>query len=67
MRDLCRLAAARHGLHTLTAAVSRDNPASAKVLAKAGFIPASAADPAHLGGRAGTWYQRGLAAVEPKR
>jgi ribosomal-protein-alanine N-acetyltransferase len=67
VRDLCRLAVTRHGLHTLTAAVAGDNPASAKVLATAGFSPAGAADPAHLGGRAGTRYRRGLAAVEPKR
>jgi len=31
------------------------------VLAKAGFVPAGPADPADLGGKAGTWYQRTLA------
>jgi [ribosomal protein S5]-alanine N-acetyltransferase len=62
VRELCRLAAARHGLRTLRAATSRDNTASQKVLAKAGFVPAGPADPAHLGGKQGTWYQRDLAA-----
>ena len=61
VRELCRLAADRHGLRTLRAATSRDNTASQKVLAKAGFVPVGAADPAHLGGKEGTWYQRDLA------
>ncbi|MDQ2812167.1 MAG: GNAT family N-acetyltransferase, partial [Actinomycetota bacterium] len=58
----CRLAAARHGLGTLRAAASHENAASRKVLVKAGFVPAGPADPADLGGKRGTWYQRGLAA-----
>jgi len=58
--ELCRLAAARHGLRTLRAATSRDNAASQKVLAKAGFVPVGPADPADLGGKPGTWYQRDL-------
>jgi ribosomal-protein-alanine N-acetyltransferase len=62
VRELCRLAAARHGLRTLRAATSRDNTASQKVLTKAGFTPVAPADPAHLGGKQGTWYQRDLAA-----
>ena len=62
VRELCRLAAARHGLRTLRAATARENAASQKVLAKAGFIPAGPADPADLGGEPGTWYQRDLAA-----
>lgn len=62
VRELCQLAAARHGLRTLRAATSRENAASRKVLAKAGFIPAGPADPADLGGKPGTWYQRDLAA-----
>src|SRR6202000_3282216 len=37
VQELCRLAAERHGLHTLRAATSRQNVASQKVLAKAGF------------------------------
>jgi [ribosomal protein S5]-alanine N-acetyltransferase len=62
VRELCQLAADRHGLRTLKAATARENAASQKVLAKAGFAPAGPADPAQLGGKAGTWYQRDLAA-----
>ena len=65
VRELCRLAAARHGLRTLRAATARENAASQKVLAKAGFVPAGPADPADLGGKPGTWYQRDLAAGGP--
>ena len=61
VRELCRLAA-RHGLRTLRAATARENAASQKVLTKAGFVPAGPADPADLGGKPGTWYQRDLAA-----
>jgi [ribosomal protein S5]-alanine N-acetyltransferase len=61
VQELCRLAAERHGLRTLRAATSRDNVASQQVLAKAGFVPAGPADPAHLGGKPGTWYQHDLA------
>jgi ribosomal-protein-alanine N-acetyltransferase len=60
--ELCQLAAARHGLRTLRAAVSLQNAASQRVLAKAGFGPVGPADPAHLGGKQGTWYQRDLTA-----
>jgi RimJ/RimL family protein N-acetyltransferase len=62
VRDLCQLAAARHGLRTLKAATSRENAASRKVLAKAGFVAVGPAGPADLGGKSGTWYQRNLAA-----
>ena len=62
VRELCRLAAAQHGLRTLRAATARTNAASQKVLAKAGFVPAGPADPADLGGKPGTWYQRDLTA-----
>jgi [ribosomal protein S5]-alanine N-acetyltransferase len=62
VRELCRIAAARHGLRTLRAATSHGNAASQKVLAKAGFVPVGPADPASLGGKSGTWYQRDLAA-----
>ena len=61
VRELCRLAVARHGLRTLRAATSHANVASQKVLTKAGFVPAGPAGPADLGGKAGTWYQRNLA------
>ncbi|GLY79231.1 GNAT family N-acetyltransferase [Actinoallomurus iriomotensis] len=61
VRELCRLAAVRYGLRTLRAATSHGNAASQKVLAKAGFVPIGPADPADLGGKPGTWYQRDLA------
>ncbi|KND43092.1 MULTISPECIES: GNAT family N-acetyltransferase [Streptomyces] len=60
VRELCLLAASRHGLHTLRAAASHDNAASQRVLAKAGFTSAGPADPAHLGGKQGTWHERKL-------
>jgi ribosomal-protein-alanine N-acetyltransferase len=60
VRELCRLAAARHGLRTLRAATAHQNAASRKVLTKAGFVPVGPADPAHLGGKPGTWYRRDL-------
>ncbi len=62
VREVCRLAAARHGLRTLRAATTRENAASQKVLTKAGFVPVGPADPADLGGKPGTWYRRDLAA-----
>jgi ribosomal-protein-alanine N-acetyltransferase len=60
VRELCRLAAAQHGLRTLRAATARQNVASQKVLTKAGFVAVGPASPAHLGGKPGTWYQRDL-------
>ena len=60
VRELCRIAATRHGLRTLRAATSHDNAASQRVLAKAGFVPVGLATPADLGGKSGTWYQRDL-------
>ena len=60
VRELGRLAAAQHGLRTLRAATAHQNAASQKVLTKAGFVPVGPADPAHLGGKPGTWYQRDL-------
>jgi ribosomal-protein-alanine N-acetyltransferase len=60
VRELCRIAAVRHGLRTLRAATSHENAASRKVLAKAGFAPVGPAAPADLGGKSGTWYQRDL-------
>jgi [ribosomal protein S5]-alanine N-acetyltransferase len=61
--ELVHLAATRYGLHTLRAATSHANPASAKVLAKAGFVPTGPAGPDDLGGGQGTWYQLDLAAI----
>ncbi|EWM18877.1 GNAT family N-acetyltransferase [Kutzneria sp. 744] len=60
VRELCRIAATRHGLRTLRAATSHGNTASQKVLSKAGFVPAGPAAPADLGGKSGSWYQRDL-------
>jgi ribosomal-protein-alanine N-acetyltransferase len=60
VRELCRLAADRHGLRTLRAAVAHHNAASRKVLIKAGFVPVGPAEPEHLSGAPGTWYVRDL-------
>ena len=60
VRQLCRLAAAQHGVHRLRAATAHQNAASQKVLTKAGFVAVGPADPTHLGGKPGTWYQRDL-------
>jgi ribosomal-protein-alanine N-acetyltransferase len=60
VRELCRLAAEWHGLRTLRAAAAHENAASQKVLTNAGFVPVGPAEPADLGGKSGTWYQRDL-------
>ncbi|MGW2716231.1 GNAT family N-acetyltransferase [Streptomyces sp. NPDC001492] len=60
VQELCRLAADRYGLRTLRAATAHRNVASQKVLTKAGFVPVGPADPAHVGGKPGTWYRRDL-------
>lgn len=57
VRNLCQLAATRHGLRTLRAATARENAASQKVLTKSGFVPVGPADPADVGGKPGTWYE----------
>ena len=62
VQELSRLAATQHGVHTLRAATSHENAASQRVLAKAGFVPVGPADPADIGGKSGTWYQRDLTA-----
>ena len=59
VQEVCRLAAAQYGLHTMRAAVTHGNVASQKVLAKAGFVPAGPANP---GGKPGTWYERDVTA-----
>ncbi|BCJ47867.1 hypothetical protein GCM10010168_22260 [Actinoplanes ianthinogenes] len=61
VRELCDLAATRHGLRMLRAATSRQNVASQRVLTKASFVPVGPADPAQLGGKRGTWFERHLA------
>ena len=58
VRELSQLAAARYGLRRLRARTTRDNVASQKVLAKAGFVPVG---PADIGGKTATWYERDLA------
>jgi ribosomal-protein-alanine N-acetyltransferase len=60
VRELCRVAAERHGLRTLRAATSLANVASQKVLTNAGFVPDGPADPADVGGKPGTWYRLDL-------
>ena len=60
VQELCRLAAAKYGLRRLRAATARQNVASRRVLAKAGFVAVGPADPADLSGKPGTWYQRAL-------
>jgi ribosomal-protein-alanine N-acetyltransferase len=61
-RDLCGLAATRHGLRALMAATSCENIASQKVLTKIGFVPIGPADPTDIGGKQGTLYRRELTA-----
>ena len=58
VHDLCSLAASRHEVRTLRAATSCGNVASQRVLLHAGFLPVGPADPADIGGKQGTWYQR---------
>ncbi|MFF4492045.1 GNAT family N-acetyltransferase [Streptomyces sp. NPDC001544] len=60
VRELCGLAAERHGLRTLRAATALENAASRRVLTKSGFVPVGPAGPADLGGKSGTWFQRDL-------
>ena len=61
VRELCEIASSL-GLRTLTAATSHGNVASQKVLIKAGFERAGAADPSELGGKQGARYRRDLGA-----
>jgi [ribosomal protein S5]-alanine N-acetyltransferase len=65
VRDLCRIAATRHGVRRLRAATSHANAASQRVLLNAGFTEAGPADPSDLGGKQGTWYQRDIVHVSP--
>ncbi|WKX71146.1 GNAT family N-acetyltransferase [Streptomyces sp. XD-27] len=59
VREMCRLAAASYGLSALTAATTRDNPASMAVLARTGF---TAVGDIRLDGRPGVRYERRLVA-----
>lgn len=65
VRELCELAVTRHELRLLRAATSDVNIASQRVLVKSGFVPVGPADPAHLGGKPGTWYERDLITARP--
>jgi ribosomal-protein-alanine N-acetyltransferase len=58
LQDLCRIAGVEYELRTLRAAVSHENVASQRVLAKAGFV---ASGPAEFQGRHGMWYELPLA------
>jgi [ribosomal protein S5]-alanine N-acetyltransferase len=57
LQDLCQIAADRHGLLTLRAAVSDANVASQRVLTKVGFVATGAAE---VGGRQGSRYELAL-------
>lgn len=59
VRELCGLAASRHGLRMIRAVTTHDNVASQKVLAKAGFVPVG---PGEIAGKPGTWYELELTA-----
>lgn len=61
--ELCQLAADQHGLRRLRAATTHQNTASQKVLTKSGFVPVGPADPADIGNKPGTWYERLLTAT----
>lgn len=65
VRELCRVAATRHGLRTLRAVTAHTNPASSAVLRKAGFAPEGPAGPSDLGGKTGTWFVRDLTLLRP--
>ncbi|WP_310964558.1 GNAT family N-acetyltransferase [Nocardioides terrisoli] len=60
VRELCALAVSRHGVSTVRAATADANAASRRVLLKAGFRLAGRAEPAHIGGKQGSWHQRDL-------
>ena len=60
VQDLCQVAAEQHGVRTVRAATAHVNIASQRVLLKAGFVPVGPADPADIGGKVGTWYERHL-------
>jgi [ribosomal protein S5]-alanine N-acetyltransferase len=57
VEEVCRLAAAVYGLRSLTARTTLDNPASAAVLRRNGFI---AVGDTSIGGRPATRYRRPL-------
>ena len=60
VREMCRLAAAEHGLRILNASTTYANIASQKVLTKSGFTFVGPADPSDVGGHSGWTYRRNL-------
>ena len=62
VRDLCEIAATHPGVRRLRASTSTENVASQRVLEKAGFVAVGPADPADVGGRQGTAYERDVSA-----
>jgi ribosomal-protein-alanine N-acetyltransferase len=58
VQELCSVAASRHAVRTLRAAVSNGNMASQRVLVNVGFVEVGPADPSALGGKQGSWYER---------
>ncbi len=57
VRELCDLATAEYGLQRIRAATSLRNVASQRVLTKVGFALLGPADPNHLGGKPGVWFE----------
>ncbi len=62
VRELCDVAAERHGVGMLRAAASDRNVASQRVLARCGFTQVGPAVPADLGGKPGSWWEKYLGA-----
>jgi RimJ/RimL family protein N-acetyltransferase len=60
VQELCRLAPGRFDLRRIRAACSLQNTGSRKVLTRAGFVPLGPADPADIGGKEGTRFERVL-------
>jgi ribosomal-protein-alanine N-acetyltransferase len=60
VRDLCSLAGSHHGVRRVRAATAHSNPASQRVLLKAGFAEVGPAAPEDIGGKQGVWYERDL-------
>jgi ribosomal-protein-alanine N-acetyltransferase len=61
VRELCEIAKTQYGLRKVRAATNLENAASQKVLTNAGFLAVGPANPAVIGGKPGTWYERVLA------
>ena len=61
VRELCQRAAASYGLRTCGRPPPTPTPRPGRCWLRAGFVPAGPADPAEIGGKTGTWFQRDLA------